>query len=79
MKAKVWTDAELGAKAARSKPLGLKPTGRWAGWGWTAERGALPGTDHDEVIEARIGRTPGAVRSQRTRRGIPAFRDRRRA
>jgi hypothetical protein len=31
------------------------------------------GIDHDEAIAKRIGRSRGAVTSQRTLRGIPAF------
>lgn len=72
LKRKEWTDEELDAKSATSKRLGLKPTGRWRGRGWTAEQLALLGTDDDEVIAQRIGRSRGAVTTQRVRRGIPA-------
>ena len=78
IKAKEWTDEELDARAERSKRLGLKPTGRWAVGGWTDEERALLGTDDDDVIAHRIGRTAEAVRCERTRRKVPAFRDRRR-
>jgi len=78
IKAKVWTDEELDAKAELSKRLGLKPTGRWAVGGWTAEELTLLGTHDDDVIAARIGRTAGAVQCQRQLRRIPPFRDKRR-
>ena len=45
---------------------------------WTAEELALLGTDHDEVIAARIGRTVGALRQKRQALTINVFRDRRR-
>jgi hypothetical protein len=66
IKAKVWTDDELDAKAANAKRLGLKPGPRWAPerGGWTAEQIALLGTDHDKVIAKKLGRTL---------RKIPAF------
>jgi hypothetical protein len=55
-------------------------TARWtqATGAWTPEEVVLLGTDHDEVIARRIGRTVEAVRSQRSLRKIPLFRDRRR-
>jgi len=74
VKARVWTDAELDKKAATAKRIGLKPV-RWAPdrGGWTAEQLALLGTDHDEAIAKKLGRTRSAVTSQRTLRKIPAF------
>jgi len=45
---------------------------------WTAKELALLGTADDEVIAARIDRTPEAVRAKRRRLGIPRRRDRRR-
>jgi hypothetical protein len=47
--------------------------GRWDETGWTTEQLALLGTDHDEAIAKKIGRTPNAVTCKRTRRRIPAF------
>jgi hypothetical protein len=73
MRAKEWTDEELDACSKRAKRLGLKPYGRWAEGGWTATEDALLGTDHDDVIAERIGRTKSAVTSRRVRRKIPAF------
>jgi transposase-like protein len=73
VKAKVWTLAELRAKSVTSRKLGLKPTGRWNGREWTPEQLALLGTDHDEAIARRIGRSRSAVTTQRVQRGIPAF------
>jgi hypothetical protein len=79
MKAKEWTKAERTAKGKLSRKLGLKPGPRWTAGngGWTAEQLALLGTDHDEAIAARIGRTVSAVRSQRAKRRIFAFLDHR--
>jgi hypothetical protein len=45
---------------------------------WTMEELMLLGTMPDEDVAARIGRTVGAVRRQRTIRGIANARDRRR-
>jgi hypothetical protein len=45
---------------------------------WSAEQLALLGTDTDEAIASRIGRTASAVRQMRTSLGIPTFLDRRR-
>ena len=75
LKSKVWTDAELDAKAATAKRIGLRPGPRWtpARGGWTLEQVALLGTDHDEVVAQKLGRTRSAVTTQRTVRKIPAF------
>ncbi len=74
IKAKEWTEAELDAKAATAKRIGLKPV-RWTPerGGWTAEQAALLGTDHDEVIAKKLGRSRSAVTTQRVQRKIPAF------
>jgi hypothetical protein len=37
---------------------------------------ALLGTDEDDVIAARVGRTPGAVGVMRRRLMVPKFHDR---
>jgi hypothetical protein len=74
MISKEWTAEELDRKSKLSKRLGLKPTGRWAVGGWTDEQRALLGTDDDEVIAARVGRTKGAVRAKRAALGIEVFR-----
>lgn len=67
MKEKVWSPDELEAKAATVRRIGLRPPTRWtlARGGWTADQVALLGTDHDEAIAKRIGRSPGAVTSKR--------------
>jgi transposase-like protein len=80
VRAKEWTDEELDAKAEAAKRCGNRPPPRWtpATGAWTAAQLKLLGTDHDEAIAERIGRTPGAVRCKRTRAKIPAYRDRRR-
>ena len=74
MVSKEWTAEELDRKSKLSKRLGLKPTGRWAVGGWTNEQRDLLGTDDDEVIAARVGRTKGAVRAKRAVLGIEVFR-----
>ena len=50
MKAKVWTDEELDAKAVNAKRLGRRALSRWtlARGGWTRAQRAALGTDHDE-------------------------------
>ncbi len=60
--------------AATAKRIGLKPI-RWTPerGGWTTEQLALLGTDHDEAIAKKIGRSRSAVTSQRTLQKIPAF------
>jgi hypothetical protein len=47
--------------------------GRWDETGWTKEQLARVGTDHDEAIAKKIGRTRGALTTKRTRLTIPAF------
>jgi hypothetical protein len=78
IQAKDWTDEELDRESAAAKACGTRPGPRWTDTGWTPGQLALLGADHDEVIAARVGRTPGAVTTKRVRRKIPAFRDRRR-
>jgi hypothetical protein len=74
IRAKEWTHAELDARSKRAKRLGRRPPDRWEGNGaWAATEDALLGTDHDDVITKKIGRTPGAVASRRVKRQIPAF------
>jgi hypothetical protein len=74
MKAKQWTDTELDARSEPAKRLGRKPPDRWAEDGWTPEEDALLGTDHDEVIAQRIGRTVGAVGRRRRVPDVKMFR-----
>jgi hypothetical protein len=50
---------------------------RWAGRGWTRAQIALLGTMPDDELVARTGRTVGAVRVRRTKKGIRTYRDRR--
>lgn len=75
MKEKAWSPEELEAKAATARRVGLRPPTRWtpARGGWTADQVALLGTDHDEAIAKRIGRSPGAVTSKRVGLKIPAY------
>jgi hypothetical protein len=79
IKKKVWTPRELLRKSKAAKGVGLKPGPRWTpeNGGWTPEEVALLGTDHDEVVGERIGRTADAVRCKRKMLRIPTFRDRR--
>ena len=60
-------------KSAAARRLGLRPSGRWAGREWTPAQLALLGTDHDDAIARRLGRTRAAVSSQRRLRKVPAF------
>ena len=78
IKAKDWTDEELDRMAEAAKRRGTRPPQRWtpARGGWTAAQVKLLGTDHDEVIAKRIGRTTEAVRVKRVRFGIPGFKER---
>ena len=73
MHEKEWTDEELDERAERSKRLGLRPTGRWAGTGheWTAKEVKLLGTLPDAEVVANTGRTYHAVRRKRAKLGIP--------
>jgi hypothetical protein len=45
---------------------------------WTRRELALLGTEDDDVIAARVGRTPNPVGVMRRSRKVPKFRDRRR-
>jgi hypothetical protein len=82
VKVKEWTDEECDAKsemAKRKKPWKyFGPRWTLVSGEWIAEQRAHLGTDDDEVIAVRIGRTAEAVRCERTRAKIPKFRDRRR-
>ena len=80
VKAKDWTDDELDRMLEAAKRRGTRPPSRWtpARGGWTAAQVKLLGTDRDEVIAKRIGKSASAVRGKRMRLKIPAFRDRRR-
>ena len=80
VKGKEWTEEEREKKRKLSKRLGLQPGPRWTpeAGGWTPEELAQLGTDYDEAIARRIGRTVSAVRSQRRNRKVKAFGDRRR-
>lgn len=75
--AREWTDAEIDARAERSKRLGLRPPNRWAATGWTPEQDALLGTMPDENVAAIVGRTAEAVRCRRRVRRVKIFADRR--
>jgi hypothetical protein len=79
VKKKVWTREERIKKSNNAKRLGLMPGPRWTptNGGWTPEQEALLGTDLDEVIAERIGRTAVSVRCKRNLLKIPTFRDRR--
>jgi hypothetical protein len=61
-----------------ARELGLRPPPRPNGRLWTAKELALLGTAPDGELAARFGRTTVAVRSERSRRGIPTALDRRR-
>ena len=67
------------AKAARRRNQGAYLRLRWtpANGGWTKRQLALLGTDDDEVVAKKLGRTVTSVRVKRVRLKIPVFRDRR--
>jgi hypothetical protein len=81
VKAKDWTEEELERKRqiAEEHHLGqhLTPGYNLGPW-WKPEEIALLGTMPDDDVAERIGRTVGAVRHMRTKRGIANARDRRR-
>jgi hypothetical protein len=79
IKKKVWTPQELLLKSEIAKRDGLRPGPRWtpSNGAWTPEELALLGTNHDELVGERIGRSEAAVRSKRKMLRIPTFRDRR--
>lgn len=70
MQSREWTPAELRAMSRRSKRLNLKPPN--PARVWTAAEESLLGTDRDEVVAARIGRTVGAVSGRRRLLGVRA-------
>jgi hypothetical protein len=76
------TDEELDAlaEAARRRNQARCLRLRWtpANGGWTKKQLALLGTDDDEVVAKRLGRSVNAVTMKRIRLEIPVFRDRRR-
>ena len=80
LKVKEWTDEERDAKAALAKRLDLRPGVRWTSrnGAWTARELKLLGTEDDEKIAKRIGRTVIAVRFQREWCGIPKCKKRQR-
>src|SRR5262245_18602130 len=78
--AKQWSNTERNARGAPAKRQHRRPPPRWtaATGAWTAAQVALLGTDDDDVIGERIGRTTAAVRCKRQALKIPKFRDKRR-
>jgi hypothetical protein len=70
--AKDWTDEELDRKSEAAIRAGIRPGDRWKHQHWTPEQDALLGTDHDEVIAEKIGRTTIALRSRRVNFSISA-------
>jgi hypothetical protein len=77
-KALVNRPKEIKRRRRTAKELGLRPPLRPGGRPWTeAELGLLGTMPNDELAE-QIGRTAGAVRCMRTRRGIATAEDRRR-
>src|SRR5205085_1150895 len=65
-------------RKAAAKARSRVRRGRWDQTGWTRGQRALLGTDHDEVIAKRLGRSANAVALRRVAAGIPPARDRRR-
>jgi hypothetical protein len=81
MRAKEWTEEELDRMAKAAKRRGTGPPLRWTPetGGWTAKQLKPLGTDHDEAIAKRIGKTAGAAEVKRAGMKIRASRDRRRS
>jgi transposase-like protein len=75
------TDEELDplAEAARRRNQARYLRLRWtsANGGWTKKELALLGTDDDEAVAKKLGRTVTAVRGKRLRLKIRVFRDQR--
>ena len=71
--------AQIERRRQMAQALNLKQYLRpgYQGPCWSIADLQLLGTEPDEVIAARIGRTANAVRVMRTRRGIPSACDRR--
>lgn len=67
------TAAERAGRRRAARRQGRTYPDRWRDAGWTAAEHALLGTDHDEAIARRLGRTRSAVTTRRVRAGIPAF------
>jgi hypothetical protein len=69
IKTKEWTDAELEAKAAAAKRIGLRPPPRWTPerGGWTAAEVKLLEKMRDADVAAKTGRTEAAARAKRRR------------
>ena len=66
------TEEERDDQTEQWNGLGLRPSNRWKEAGeWMWEELDLLGTDTDEAIAAKLGRTVGAVALKRQRRGIP--------
>jgi hypothetical protein len=61
-----------------ARELGLRPPQRPNGRLWTPKELALLETAPDEDLAVRFGRTTVAVRSERSRQGMPTALDRRR-
>lgn len=70
--------AQIRRRCETALRLGLQPSGRWNGRGWTSEQLALLGRMPDAALAAIIGRSVSAVRLMHTRRAIPTALDRRR-
>lgn len=77
MRERGWSEDERDGIAETSRRIGRRPE-RWRGCRWTAEHDAQLGTDTDEALAARFGRTESAVRVRRSKLGVPMFDDRRR-
>jgi hypothetical protein len=81
IKKREWSEQEREQRRrqtiARGRNANITPGYNLGPW-WTPEQLALLGTVPDEDLAKQLGRTTDAVRCQRTRRGIPSAKDRRR-
>lgn len=67
------SDEACDVRSANSKRLNLIRFGHAKRWpnGWTTEMDAMLGTMPDEELAKRLGKSRAAVRSRRSKRGIP--------
>jgi hypothetical protein len=78
IKGKKLSPDQVERRRRTARELGLRPPQRPNGRLWMAEELALLGTAPDGELAVRFCRTAVAVRSERSRRGIPTALDRRR-
>jgi len=78
LRGKMLPPGQVERRQQTARKLGLWPTGRWKGRGWTKDQLRLLGKLPDGEVAKRTSRSPNAVRVRRTLLAIPIARDRRR-